>query len=335
MGRESNRAEMLPSLIRPDLILTGEGPVLTEIDSVPGGSGLTAWMQDLYGQNGNAGALLGTPDMKQHLQKYFEGYDIVLSEEASDYGPELRWLYGPDSVHAAESYRFKGKPVYRFFEGFDWPGLHSMRETHQTTQIMDAPLKAFLEEKLWLGLFWLKPLEPFWRKELGGKYFRELRKVIPYTWILEPETLPPTAVIPRLELHSWDHLKELSQRDRDLVLKISGYSPLAWGSRGVHIGSDLSTEEWSAAVQTALDSASRNPYILQPFHKGRLVEHPYFDEATGEEVVMKGRVRLCPYYLVDGNTVECLGAQATICPADKKRIHGMREAIIVPASRAG
>lgn len=337
LGREGARADALPSLIRPDLILTDEGPVLTEIDSVPGGSGLTAWMQELYGQNGqtdnDTGNLVGTPEMKLRLRQYFREHDIVVSEEASDYGPELRWLYGNEAVFPAETYRFNGKPVYRFFEGFDWPQLNSLRESHSESQAMDAPLKAFLDEKLWLGLFWLKPLESFWRQELGGRYFRELRKIIPYTWIIEPETLPPMAVIPHLGLHSWDELKEYSQRDRDLVLKISGYSPLAWGSRGVHIGSDMSGDEWAAAVQMALDSAPQHPYILQPFRKGRLVKHPYFEGKDGHETEMEGRVRLCPYYLSDGKNVECLGAQATICPADKKRIHGMSDAIIVPVAR--
>ena len=63
-------------------------------------------------------------------------------------------------------------------------------------------------------------------------------------------------------------LKALSQRERDLILKISGYSPEAWGSRGVFLGSDLSHAEWSAAVDKALASFERSPYVLQALSIG-------------------------------------------------------------------
>jgi hypothetical protein len=46
---------------------------------------------------------------------------------------------------------------------------------------------------------------------------------------------------------------------------------------------------------------------------------------------MKGRVRLCPYYFVEENKVKLGGALATIVPADKKFVHGMRDAILLPS----
>jgi len=49
---------------------------------------------------------------------------------------------------------------------------------------------------------------------------------------------------------------------------------------------------------------------------------------------MPGRVRLCPYYFVigegDAARAQLGGVLATICPADKKLIHGMKEAILAP-----
>ncbi|HOY57343.1 MAG TPA: hypothetical protein PK640_04290 [Verrucomicrobiota bacterium] len=38
----------LPRVIRPDLLLTDDGYVITELDSVPGGIGLTAWLNRTY-----------------------------------------------------------------------------------------------------------------------------------------------------------------------------------------------------------------------------------------------------------------------------------------------
>jgi hypothetical protein len=43
-------------------------------------------------------------------------------------------------------------------------------------------------------------------------------------------------------------------------------------------------------------------------------------------------VRLCPYYFVDDakRSVDLRGILATLCPADKKIIHGMKDASLMP-----
>jgi hypothetical protein len=63
-----------------------------------------------------------------------------------------------------------------------------------------------------------------------------------------------------------------------------------------------------------------------------LVEHDYLDASTGQLRRMRGRVRFCPYYFVGEKTAVCGGALATICPDDKKLLHGMTDAILVPAA---
>jgi hypothetical protein len=47
---------------------------------------------------------------------------------------------------------------------------------------------------------------------------------------------------------------------------------------------------------------------------------------------MSGRARLSPYYFVSGEKIELAGILATICPADKKVIHGMTDAVMVPCA---
>jgi hypothetical protein len=73
---------------------------------------------------------------------------------------------------------------------------------------------------------------------------------------------------------------------------------------------------------------------MQRFHKARLIDHRYWDNETGELQTMRGRVRLCPYYFVDEGKVKLSGALATIVPADKKLLHGMRDAILAPTGLA-
>jgi hypothetical protein len=141
------------------------------------------------------------------------------------------------------------------------------------------------------------------------------------------------AVIPRLEISDWREAGKLSQKERDLILKVSGFSPLGWGSRGVIVGSDVPQGEWERAINHALENFQSEPRIMQRFHKPRLVDHRYVDSDSGEIKTLRGRVRLCPYYFVEEKKVQLRGILATIVPADKKLVHGMRDAILVPSTR--
>ena len=178
----------------------------------------------------------------------------------------------------------------------------------------------------------MRPLREFWRRELSERHFLKLQQVIPYTWILDPTPLPQHAVIPGLDVHDWSEVMRFSQKQRDLILKISGFSEIGWGSRSVTLGSDAPQAEWQAAIQRGLDEFPHHPWILQRFHKGRIVEQPYRDPATGALASLRGRVRLCPYYFVHHNRTHLGGALATIAPADKKLLHGMKDAILTPTA---
>jgi len=163
-----------------------------------------------------------------------------------------------------------------------------------------------------------------------------MRRLVPYTWMVDPSPLPPHGAIPELNLTDWQQLKTLSHRERDLILKISGFSPHAWGARGVYLGSDLPHTDWSAAVDRAISSFGQTPFVLQRYHKPGLIDAEWFDFENNKVVPMKGRVRLCPYYFVRGEAEAARahlgGVLATICPADKKIIHGMTEAIFAPCA---
>ena len=341
LSRRTEIREILPRVIRPDLILTDDGYIIAEIDSVPGGIGLTAWLNQTYSKFDDE-IIGGADGMLDGFQTVLpNGGDIVISQEAATYRPEMEWTAARLKEHglnlrvvAAENYEPRdGVAVYRFFELFDLPNIpkidNLLRANAEGRVTITPPIKPFLEEKMWFALFWLKPLHEFWRRELGEKYFVQLQKVIPYSWLLDPMPLPQHAVIPRLEIHDWREAANFSQRDRDLLLKVSGFSPLGWGSRGISLGSDLAHSEWEKRIENALASFESSPTIMQRFHKGRLVEHRYWD---GNEVkTMKGRVRLCPYYFVEQDKVKMRGALATIVPADKKFVHGMTDAILAPS----
>src|SRR6266542_1937785 len=47
-SRRKEIRDDLPRVIRPDLVLTDEGYIIAEIASVPGGIGLTGWLNETY-----------------------------------------------------------------------------------------------------------------------------------------------------------------------------------------------------------------------------------------------------------------------------------------------
>jgi len=245
------------------------------------------------------------------------------------------------SVHDASFTDFAaGSAVYRFFELFDLPNVPSARrifELAAARQIrLTPPPKPVFEEKMLFALLWNRNLQGFWRQELGESFLARLQRVVPYTWLVDPAPLPPHAAIPGLNLTDWRQLKTLSQRERDLILKVSGFSENAWGARGVFLGSDLSQADWSAAVDAALKNFATSPSVLQRFHKPSQVAASWFAFDKNEVVPAKGRVRLCPYYFVAGENDAARphlgGVLATIVPADKKIVHGMSDAILAPCS---
>lgn len=332
LSRLSSLKNHIPQVIRPDLIMTEEGFVLCEIDSIPGGIGLTAWLQETYSKYGFQ-LLGGDFGMRLGFQSIFPEGDVLISEEAMDYRPEFEWLVGADRVKNIQEESFSGHSFYRFFESFDWDKIPRLSELIESSTSMTPVIKPYLEEKILLALLRVKPLQEFWKRELGEKTLTLLYQVIPETWFLNPEPLPPYAVIPGLEIQDWNDLKKLSQKERELIMKVSGFSSLAWGSRGVWIGSDLSSEEWSRVVDESLSSFSTAPRILQRFVKGALRDHPYWDE-KGTVISMKSRARISPYYFYQSETTALGGVLATLCPPDKKRIHGMKEAIMTPVEAA-
>ena len=89
----------LPRVIRPDLLITEQGISVTELDSVPGGIGLTAWLNKTYStinhQPSTNNVIGGSDGMLRGFASIFgdaEQVHIVISEESATYRPEMEWI---------------------------------------------------------------------------------------------------------------------------------------------------------------------------------------------------------------------------------------------------
>jgi hypothetical protein len=298
---------------------------------------------------------------------------IVVSEESNDYRAEMTWLadaldrHGVQAVCLApEAIRFTEQQLecdahgrsrridvlYRFFELFDLKNIPKselfLYAAKKGLVAMTPPPKSYLEEKLAFALLHHPALGSFWRGVLPPETLAVLLGMIPPTWIVDPAPLPPHAVIPGLEIDgepvtAWEQVSRASQKGRQLILKPSGFSPLAWGSRGVVVGHDLSQEAWAEAVHQAVGGFAQTPYVLQPFISGRPYTMSYWEPAADRIVEIQGRVRLSPYYFsaapssisTENAQIRLGGILATFCPMDKKLLHGMSEAILAPCAVRG
>lgn len=355
ISRSDRIKAQVPRVLRPDVILNNANFFITELDSVPGGIGLTGWLGKTYAELGDNvvggahGMLEGFASAMQ-IEKH--PLSVVVSAESATYRPEMEWLgkqcgFGvmrPEELNDAltarstrrlspEAERADAKrpgegTLYRFFELFDLPNVPNGYELLAGN--VTPPPKPQLEEKMWFAFLWMEQLRAFWREQLGEGTLRALQEHMPQSWIVDATPLPPHAEIPGLGINSWREMAGFSQKQRELVLKISGFHEQAWGSRGVYVGHDLPAQEWAEAIERALASFPEHPFILQKFEKAKLLPATYYDFETGGLQEFPGRVRLCPYYFVHGDSAKLGGILATICPANKKILHGMTDAVLAP-----
>ena len=356
-----------PMVIRPDLLATEDGLALTEVDSVPGGIGLTAFLNQLYASESG---IIGANDRMVDAfysalsslrpDKELPLVGIVVSDEAQTYRPEMQWLSERLQEKGRRVYclhpgdlfplgdticaDIDGDPeeldiIYRFWELFDLDNIPVAQDILKVLKegsrlAVTPPMRHFQEEKLNLALFHHHRLSGFWRENLSKQSWKLLKKIIPHGWIMDPVDLPPNAVLdaPMVggqPIYKWEQLGDASQKERNLIMKLSGFHENAWGARSVLYGSDASRSEWIDGINEALEGAKDNLYLLQEYKKPTLLKHPVFRN-EGKPSPMSGRLRLCPYYFVNGDSVELGGVLATFCPADKKIIHGMRDAALLP-----
>src|SRR5438552_1445429 len=178
-SRRKETRDDLPRVIRPDLILTENDYMIAEIDSVPGGIGLTGWLNQTY-STFDSEIIGGANGMLDGFRSVLpNGGDIAISQESATYRPEMEWIAArlnqtsnfkqqtsPWRVVPAENYEPQdGQTVYRFFELFDLPNIpaiaNTLRANAQGRLTIRPPIKPYLEEKMWFALFWLHPIREY------------------------------------------------------------------------------------------------------------------------------------------------------------------------------
>ncbi len=87
---------------------------MSELDSVPGGIGLTAWLGETYSALGDT-VLGGKDGMRTGFESILNGGEVLISEESAAYRPEMEWIIGKDRVRSVEDYTTSDKHRLPFF----------------------------------------------------------------------------------------------------------------------------------------------------------------------------------------------------------------------------
>lgn len=339
--------ESIPShiFLRPDFVLTDGDPVVTEIETSPFGLALSHFLNVSYTRVGkntmvNPDAFpdtflretLGTEAKGRHLcfaltdyTKKYAGQFAFLADNFRASGVDASVAMVDDLELHDDEISSNGRRVDALYRGFY---LHEATRDHKVAALLQQAGKRIfpsckpqLEEKALMAMLWEPELQSNLQQRLGAN-FTVLQKIIPPTWVLDPQH-PPSFPF---EISSWSDVAKLSRKQRMFVLKTSGFSAQSSWAKGVTFLEKLSQDKCRETINASLADTD-NLYVLQQFRKGTDFTHKYFDFHARAMKEMRGRVRFTPYYAVrDG---KLLTAKATLCE-NTDYIHAMVDSINAP-----
>src|SRR5438309_6615597 len=138
LSRQKVFRDELPRVIRPDLILTENSYIIAEIDSVPGGIGLTGWLNRTYSALGQD-VIGGEEGMLDGFQKVLpNGGDILVSEESATYRPEMEWLAAQLNLYRTSTLEHPtSKSRVVTAENYQ---LHPRRDAYRFCELLDLQI---------------------------------------------------------------------------------------------------------------------------------------------------------------------------------------------------
>ena len=160
--------------------------------------------------------------------------------------------------------------------------------------------KQFLDEKLWLALFWDPRLDRVWRRHIGGEHLELLQCILPFTTFLSADT----KVRLQGEWLPIDRLGELPDRERTFVTKESGTSETAAAAQSFVVLSEMPGPEVEAHLQTLIENGP--PSIIQELVESAKIDFTAIDPETNTRLHQEqARVKMSAFY-VDGRLGDLL-----------------------------
>ncbi|MDP2586885.1 MAG: hypothetical protein Q8P32_03895 [Candidatus Komeilibacteria bacterium] len=333
--KQALKGGQLPRLFRVDLLLMPDGTFkVGEFSLKPGGTGITAGLQEVYRgkmvgrgildcykrllDEGGKSLLIAVAQEKNRSLNEFEGLSFMLKRD----GYQCRCGYPEDNKV------IDGDAFYNYLPPRTWLQYRDfLNQAVQRSKTMIPPTYVFLKEKALFGLFWEAHWEKWWAAELGQEGFCFLKDKLIETAIFDHRG---KFSLPDHEL-SFKELLELttSQRARYLV-KLSGFSHGSSGAKGVVLGKEVGRTNWQQVVKQAKESFSRQIglYVLQPFITSQKVPVNWLDWNESGIKTEQRYLRVLAYYFVFDDMPVLAGVEVN--SSDRSKVHLQTDVTSVP-----
>lgn len=312
--------------VRPDLIITGSGFTVCEVETSPFGLGLAHLLNDGYQQAGFE-TVVDSSTLPDYVQRETSSAgEILYSRKTAAYSGQLTYLadsvFGREWTARSVDNHDPTNQLYRAFylsEYMEDPQIHALLDdmTDEDKSLLPS-LTPHIEEKAVLAMLWDRRWEGYYRRNLGEASFQHLRAVIPPSWIVgEEEHFSPG--MPQGIQHSVD-LALLTKSKRAFVLKTSGFDPKSsWGE-----GVTFLHKKSGTAVGAIIHNLINQPdtlHIVQEFVKP--INSPMQYEEGDETLGMMSKIRITPYFSMDRQliAIKATGRQGS------EHIHGATDSI--------
>jgi hypothetical protein len=160
--------------------------------------------------------------------------------------------------------------------------------------------KQFLDEKLWMALFWDSRLEQGWRRHIDEGHYELLRRILPFTTFLTADTQV------RLD-DEWlpiGTLKNLPDRERTFVTKESGTSETAAAAQSFVVLSEMAGEDVDTHLNRLIEHGP--PSVIQELVESAKIDfHAIDPDSQARMHQEQARVKMSAFY-VDGRLGDLL-----------------------------
>jgi hypothetical protein len=160
--------------------------------------------------------------------------------------------------------------------------------------------KQFLDEKLWMALFWDPRLESVWRRHVDASHVELLRRILPFTTFLTADTQVRFG-------RQWlpiGKLRDLKDHERTFVTKESGTSETAAAAQSFVVLSEMSGPDADAHLKRVIEQGP--PSVIQELVESAKIDFHAIDPDTNARMQQEqARVKMSAFY-VDGRLGDLL-----------------------------
>ncbi|MCC6710935.1 MAG: hypothetical protein IT416_01120 [Candidatus Pacebacteria bacterium] len=302
--------------IRPDVLVTREGIKVCEIETQPFGLALTIFLQTsqrewnkVLGQDiryiftgfidwwkQNTGGNKGIFVYSDHTDR-FKGQLTYLANSLNSYGGDFSIRFVEDLTNEDIKNNFFYRAFYTYEAGLDKSVGHFLASKPKLFPQIDP----YFEGKYLLADYFA---DNNLRKTLSTETIKILDQLFLPTWFVK-DSVP--ANFP-LAIKSWDEIVSHSRDKLKFVIKMAGNHPDASWAKSVNFLHKKSKVQLTQLFKSIKNS--NQDWLIQPFIGNEKVSITYATEDFADLLVMRGRIRLTPYFEYKSGAL--LNVKATI-----------------------